>query len=60
MKKFTIRYRLKDEATYRKTTLELPDMEFAVKAGYDCARGMHGVPVVELLVTQEDWVDLPK
>jgi len=54
MKKFIVRYRLKGEVAYRKTTLELPDMEFAVKCGYDHAKGLHGVPVVELHVVDKD------
>lgn len=57
MKIFNVRYRLKSEAVYRKVTLELPDMETAVKAAYVQAKGMHGIPVIELHVTQNNWVN---
>lgn len=50
MNKYEVRYRLKGEPAHRKVVLELPDMEFAVKSGYDHARGMHGVPVVSFQV----------
>jgi nicotinamide mononucleotide adenylyltransferase len=57
MKIFTVRYRLKSEAIYRKVILELPDMETAVKSAYVQAKGMHGIPVIEIHVTQDNWVN---
>lgn len=50
MNKYEIRYRLKGEPAHRKTVLELPDMERAIKSGYDFAKGMHGIQVVSFQV----------
>lgn len=56
MKKYTLQWKLVGEPAYRKSGFEAPDMEHAVKCGYDFAKGMHGVPIIEFRVWEKTLV----
>lgn len=55
MCKFTLRIKFAGGAAYHKSSYEAPDMETAVKCGYDEAKKANpGIPVVEFQVTARD------
>lgn len=54
MKKYTLRFRLEGNAAFTKVIFEAPDMELAVKCGYDFAKGMHGIAIVEFRVSHNE------
>lgn len=54
MKKYTVRFRLVGQAAFTKVVYEAPDMEIAVKCGYDFAKGMHGIAIADFQVVAKD------
>lgn len=50
---YVLLYRLAGELESHKVRFEAKDMEHAVKYGYGCAKGLHGVPVVEFSVSAQ-------
>jgi hypothetical protein len=55
MAKFIIRVKYAGGAAYHKHSFEAPDMEFAVKSGYDFAKAQNpGIPIMEFHITARD------
>ena len=56
MRKFILRIKFAGGSAYHKSSFEAPDMETAVKCGYDEAKKVSpGIPVVDFQVTARDY-----
>lgn len=54
-RKYTLRVRFINGVAFHKHTYEAPDMETAVKCGYDHVKSFNpGIPVMEFIVLQKE------
>lgn len=55
MNKYSLRVKYAGSAAYYKYSYDAPDMETAVKCGYDWAKSENqGIPIIEFIVSAKD------
>lgn len=55
MNKYSLRVKYAGGVAYHKFSYEAPDMEFAVKSGYEFAKTQNpGIPIVQFIVESRD------